>query len=86
MAYPFEWIPKFGNHPEKVAGKEYTPSPGRFTRGCGGLSGTGFSLWGFVLARAKTHRLKPVLLNPRFFREFIDEERIPAIRILNYAD
>jgi hypothetical protein len=37
MAYPFEWIPKFGNHPEKVAGKEYTPSLGRFTRGCGGF-------------------------------------------------
>jgi hypothetical protein len=37
MAYPFEWIPKIGNHPEKVAGKEYTPSLGGFTRGCGGF-------------------------------------------------
>jgi hypothetical protein len=72
--------------PGKVAGKEYTPSPGRFTRGRGRLSGAGFSLWGFVLARSKPHRLKPVPLNPRFFQEFIDEERIPAIRILNYAD
>ena len=26
------------------------------------LSGTGFSLWGFVLATTKPHRLKPVLL------------------------
>jgi hypothetical protein len=27
-----------------------------------GSSGTGFSLWGFVLAKTKTHRLKPVPL------------------------
>ena len=33
MAYLFEWIPKFGNHPEKEAGREYTPLPGYFTRG-----------------------------------------------------
>src|ERR1700686_3283684 len=46
MAYPFEWIPEFGNHPEKVAGKEYTLSLGGFTRGCGGLSGTGFTACG----------------------------------------
>ena len=26
------------------------------------LSSTGFSLWGFVLATTKPHRLKPVLL------------------------
>src|SRR3984893_9119472 len=37
MAYSFEWIPKFGNHPEKVAGCEYTPTPGGFTSGCGGF-------------------------------------------------
>ena len=28
-----------------------------------GFSGTGFSLWGFVLARTNPHRLKPVPLN-----------------------
>jgi len=28
-----------------------------------GLSGTGFSLWGFVLARTKPHTLKHVPLN-----------------------
>ena len=28
------------------------------------LSGTGFSLWGVALARTKTHRLKPVPLDP----------------------
>jgi hypothetical protein len=28
------------------------------------ISGTGFILWGVGLARTKTHRLKPVLLNP----------------------
>jgi hypothetical protein len=27
----------------------------------GGFSGAGFSLWGFVLAKTKTHRLKPLL-------------------------
>jgi hypothetical protein len=26
-------------------------------------SSTGFNRWGFVLARTKTHRLKPVLLD-----------------------
>jgi hypothetical protein len=32
---------------------------------CGAVSGVssaGFSLWGFVLARTKPHRLKPALL------------------------
>jgi hypothetical protein len=33
MAYPIEWIPKFGSHPEKAAGTEYTALPGCFTRG-----------------------------------------------------
>jgi hypothetical protein len=33
---------------------------------CGGIgfSGTGFSLWGLILAGTKTHRLKPVPLKP----------------------
>ena len=37
MTYQFKWIPKLWNHLEKVAGKEYTPLPGYFTRGCGGF-------------------------------------------------
>jgi hypothetical protein len=35
MAYPIEWIPKYGNHPEESAGSEYTASPGCFSRGRG---------------------------------------------------
>jgi len=36
------------------------------------LCGTGFSLWGLVLARAKIHRLKPALLvPPAYFFPFV---------------
>src|ERR1700692_4729517 len=35
-----------------------------------GLSGAGFSLWGLVLAKTKTHRLKPAPLKPPTFALF----------------
>jgi hypothetical protein len=34
------------------------------------LGGAGFSLRGFILARTKTHRLKPALLGPPEHSEF----------------
>jgi hypothetical protein len=41
----------------------------------GGLSSTGFSLWGLVLARTKFHRLKPVLLKPSNLFELVTHEK-----------
>jgi hypothetical protein len=47
MANPLEWIPKFGNHPEEIAGTEYTPLPGDFTRVCGEIQWRGGFASGF---------------------------------------
>jgi hypothetical protein len=46
----------------------FTPERHHMQSQC--TSGAGFSLWGFVLARTKSHRLKPVPLDlNRIFRK-----------------
>ena len=56
-------------------------SYGIFFGGDGLKNGTGFSLWGFVVASPKTDRLKPVLLEVwNIFRRLADAALIAGMR------